>query len=89
MHIYVENLKNPDVRFKVMSYDKATKIAKLKGEYGAEFTRDISKEALEKFGYKLVKSENELPLMSAPKPKPPKEKKVVKAAPPEEEDEEE
>lgn len=86
MHIYLENLKDPDVRFKVMSYDKETKVAKLKGGYGAEFSRDISKASLAKFGYKIVKSEAELPLVSAPKVKAaPKPKK--KAAATEEEEE--
>lgn len=92
MNIYLENIKNPDIRFKVMSYDKETKQAKLKGGYGAEFTRDISKVSLEKFGYKLVKTEKELPLVSAPKEKaaPKAASKVkVKAKATEEEEEEE
>lgn len=87
MHIYLENLKNPSVRFKVVSYDKETKQAKLKGGYGAEFTRDISKPSLAKFGYKLVKTEKELPLVAAPAKEPPK--KAVKKAAVVEDDEDE
>lgn len=84
MFVYLENVKNPTVRFEVVAYDKETKTAKLKGEYGAEFSRDVSKESLAKFGYKLVKSETKLPLNSVPLPPTAKKK-----AEPIEEDEEE
>lgn len=74
MYVYVEHVKDPDVRFQVMSYDKETHMAKLKGEYGAEFTQDISKEALKKKGYHIRQSEKELPLQSSRKPAAPKAK---------------
>ena len=71
MHVYLENKTNPSIRFEVLTYDKATKVATVRGQYGAEFTRDISKEALEKYGYHIVKSEAPLPLMSKTPTKPP------------------
>lgn len=74
MYVYVEHVKDPDVRFQVVSYDKDTHTALLKGEYGAEFSQDISKEALVKKGYKIVKSETKLPLNSSRKPAAPKAK---------------
>jgi len=79
MFVYVENLKNPTVRFEVLSYDKETKVAKLLGEYGTEFSRELSKESMAKFGYRIVKSETELPLKSSPTTPPPtkKDKQVV------------
>jgi hypothetical protein len=84
MHVYLENLKNPTVRFEVVSYDKATHTAKIKGEYGAEFSRDVSKEALAKYGYRIVKSEKPLSLKSiSVQPAP------AKAAPPPEDEDEE
>ena len=77
MYVYVEHVKDPDVRFLVVSYDKETHDAKLKGEYGAEFTQNISKDSLIKRGYRIRKSEKELPLQSSSKPKPPKGKAKV------------
>jgi hypothetical protein len=71
MPIYIQNVKNPNVRFEVLAYDKTTGMGKIKGELGAEFTRDISKPALEKYGYAVVKSDKPLPLSAvAQKPKP-------------------
>lgn len=46
MFVYLENVKNRSVRFQVLSYDKEKKTGVLRGEYGAEFSRDMSKEAL-------------------------------------------
>lgn len=69
MYVYIENIKNPNIRFKVNKYDKETKLGTLEGEYGAVFSRDLSKASLEKYGYKLVKSDVELPLLSSDKAK--------------------
>ena len=66
MHVYVENIKNPGVRFEVMEYDTETKIAKLKGSFGVIFSRNISKAEMEKHGYKIVKSEEVLSLVPPP-----------------------
>lgn len=70
MYVYVENASNPDVRFQVMEFDKATGIGKLKGGYGAVISRNISKAELVKRGYRLVTSEKELPLTPRPVGKP-------------------
>ena len=59
MKLFIENLKNPKVRFEVESFDKETKVGILKGEYGARFSRNLSKEALAKYGYKVVRVEDE------------------------------
>lgn len=84
MFVYVEHIKNPTIRFKVVAYDKETKTARLKGEYGAEFSRDMSKEAMAKYGYKVVRSEVELSLIPEPKVQAAKK---VKAPPTGDEDE--
>jgi hypothetical protein len=62
MHVYVESVKNPALRFEVLEYDPDTKIGKLQGGVGAVFTRKISKDELEKLGYHIVKSETPRPL---------------------------
>ena len=64
MFIYIENIKTPEIRFKVESYDKESKIGKLRGGYGAEFSRGLSKEELARYGYRIVKSETELPIVT-------------------------
>jgi hypothetical protein len=74
MHFYLQNIKDENIRFEVIEFDKETKVGKLRGEYGAVISRDISKESLTKLGYRFVKSEKPLPLSSAPKkPAAPKE----------------
>jgi hypothetical protein len=73
MFVYIESIKNPTIRFEVLEYDKDTKIGKLKGGFGTVITRDISKEELQKRGYKIIKSETALSLTAPPtseKPKP-------------------
>ncbi|HEX6825821.1 MAG TPA: hypothetical protein VF077_05825 [Nitrospiraceae bacterium] len=72
MTLYIENLKNPKVRFKVISYDKETGVGTLEGEYGARFTRPLGKEQLSRFGYKVVKVEE--PTDEGDKPAPKKAK---------------
>jgi len=96
MYVYVESTKNTNVRFEVLKYDAATKTGLLKGEYGAEFSRDLSKESLAKYGYKIRKSEQPLELSSQPKPPPipakdadPEPPKKKKPAPPPVEDDDE
>lgn len=67
--LFIENLKNPSVRFEVESFDKETKVGVLKGNYGARFTRNLSKESLSKFGYRVVKVEVPDGEADSPKPK--------------------
>jgi hypothetical protein len=88
MYVYIENLKDPSVRFRVVEYDKESKMGKLEGEYGAKFSRDLSKASLAKFGYKIVKSEKQLALVSSPKARE-KGKKAKKVAATTADDEEE
>lgn len=66
MFIYVQNVKHPEVRYEVLEYDAATKIAKLKGAIGTVFSRNISKPEMDKYGYTIVKSETALPLTNPP-----------------------
>lgn len=66
MFIYLQSCKNPEIRFEVVGFDADTGIGKLRGLYGAEFSRDISRPQLEKLGYKIVKSET--PLMQQTRP---------------------
>lgn len=66
MYVYVESINNPSVRFQVMTYDKSDGTAKLRGAFGAEFTRSIAKADLKKYGFKVVQSEKELPLGDRP-----------------------
>lgn len=82
MHIYLESLTAPGVRFEVVEYNKADKTATIRGEYGGQFTYSITKESLETLGYKLVKSETPLALVSAPSDvaKPKKAKAKVEEA---------
>lgn len=80
MHVYLESLTVPGVRFEVTEYDKANKTATIRGEYGGSFTYSITPESLEKLGYKLVKSEKPLPLVSAPTEPPAKKKAKVEEA---------
>jgi hypothetical protein len=46
-----------DVRFEILRYDPGTKRGVLLGSMGVEFESDLSKEALLKAGYKVVKEE--------------------------------
>ncbi len=52
---YLESTKAAGLRFKIVELDRQTMQAKLLGETGVPFARDISKESLEKYGYKVVK----------------------------------
>ena len=46
-----------NLRFEILKYNSETKIGLLIGEMGIEFESDLSKEALTKYGYKVVKEE--------------------------------
>lgn len=67
-YLYVESTVIPNLRFRVIGYDPATSMARLEGEFGVQFTRNVSKAELEKRGLKRVKSEVELPLSQGDKP---------------------
>jgi hypothetical protein len=52
---YLESTKVPNLRFKVVSLNKATMRAALQGDTGVPFERDISPSTLAQYGYKVVK----------------------------------
>ena len=55
---YIKSMKpGSDLEFKVVSYDPATKKGRIIGTLGKEFDCDMSKEALIKAGYKVVRKE--------------------------------
>jgi hypothetical protein len=56
---YLESTKAPGLRFKIVKLDKATMRATLLGATGVPFERDIGNDTLEKYGYKIVKREEE------------------------------
>lgn len=56
---YLESIKAPGLRFKIVKLDRATMRATLQGDTGVPFERDISTDTLEKYGYKIVKQEPE------------------------------
>ena len=56
---YLESTKAPGLRFKIVKLDKATMRATLQGDTGVPFDREIGQETLDKYGYKIVKREDE------------------------------
>lgn len=63
MHLYVQSKSDQQIRFEVLSFDKASGIGKLRSALGTDITRDISRAALDKYGYAIVQSEEPLPLI--------------------------
>lgn len=59
MKLFIESLKNPEVRFEVESFDRETGVGVLLGNFGARFTRNLSKDSLAKFGYKVIKVQDD------------------------------
>jgi hypothetical protein len=53
----VSTKPDSDKKFKVISYNQETKKGRIIGAMGVEFDTDMSKEALLKSGYKVVKME--------------------------------
>lgn len=56
---YLESTKAPGLRFRIVTLDKSTMRATLQGDTGVPFDRDIGQETLDKYGYKIVKREEE------------------------------
>lgn len=54
---YLESTKAPGLRFKVLKLDRQTMIATLVGATEVPFDRNIGQETLDKYGYKVVKVE--------------------------------
>lgn len=61
---FLESTKAPGLRFKIVHLDKQTMRAKLLGDTGVPFERDISAETLEKYGYRITKAEVAEPCLS-------------------------
>lgn len=55
---FLENVKTPGLRFRIVKLDKVNMRAVLQGDTGVPFERDISQPTLDKFGYKIVKVED-------------------------------
>ena len=56
---YLESVKAPGLRFKIVKLDKATMRATLQGDTGVPFERSITEEELAKYGYKIVQRKDE------------------------------
>ena len=54
---YLESIKAPGLRFKIVKLDRPTMRATLQGDTGVPFERSIGEEDLAKYGYKIVKRE--------------------------------
>lgn len=54
MCFYLESTTAPGLRFKVLHMDPQTSRAKLLGDTGVPFEREISQATLDKYGYKVV-----------------------------------
>jgi hypothetical protein len=52
---YLNSTKAPGLRFKIVKLDKATMKATLLGDTGVPFERNIGPETLAKYGYEIVK----------------------------------
>lgn len=77
MYVYVESTVFDNVRFQVVKYDKSTKLALMRGEYGGQFQTSLDSAVLEKNHYRVVQSEEQLPLLSAPQKAPRKKAAAV------------
>jgi len=55
--VYLQSVKNPEARFKVINFDPETKTATLKGTYGNFKITPFTKEKVQGDGYTLVKVE--------------------------------
>jgi len=59
MNLFLQSTREgkEDVRFEILKYDPETQKGVLLGSMGVEFESDLSKEAILKAGYKVVKAE--------------------------------
>lgn len=53
---YLESTKAKGLQFKIVKLDKVAKRATLEGPTGMPFERDISQEALDKYGYRVIQA---------------------------------
>ena len=54
MALYLESTTKTGPKYKILSYDPATKKGKVLGNIGAEFETDLTKERVMKNGYRIV-----------------------------------
>jgi hypothetical protein len=52
--VYLQSVKNPELKFKVLKFDPATKTATIKGTYGNFEITPFTKEKVVTDGYTLV-----------------------------------
>ncbi|MFM7007917.1 MAG: hypothetical protein ACKO0Z_01055 [Betaproteobacteria bacterium] len=57
MKWFLVSTKAKNLKFEIVELDKATMRAKLKGDTGVPFERDLSGDTLAKYGYKIEKIE--------------------------------
>lgn len=56
---FLESTKSPGLMFEIVKLDRSTMRAQLLGGTGVTFERCITKESLDRFGYKVVVKEEE------------------------------
>lgn len=54
---YLQSIVIPANKFRIVSFDKATKSAVLEGPSGAQWTEELTDDKLEKMQYTFVKEE--------------------------------
>ena len=60
MKLFVQSLRDPSIRFEVLSFDPATKRGRIKSlRYGSEFDEPLDKETLTQLGYCIERVEEE------------------------------
>jgi len=52
--VYLQSVKNPELKFEVLKFDPETKTATIKGTYGNFTITPFTKEKVVTDGYKLV-----------------------------------
>lgn len=59
---YLEHTKHTGLRFKILKLNKETMHATLQGDTGVPFDRDISEASLTKYGYRVIKVDEDAPI---------------------------
>jgi len=54
---YLQSVKNPEAKFRILKFDPATNTATLKGKFGTFEISPFNKEKVKADGYTLVKEE--------------------------------
>ena len=56
MKVFLQSTQDPKIRFEVLTFNKKTSMAKLRSD-SSEFTEPLTKERMNKYGYRLEKVE--------------------------------